>query len=177
MLVEHRAQRQFCPRVSLAFAGMGYTHYFRYEPNHPSFRAGWAQMVRDAQRIVERVQAAGVVIEGFDDEPPVSTARIAFDSDEEEELDGESFVISPTAEQEVVRTFCKTERFPYDLAVTAILLRCRLIAPDAFWFGSDGDWDDDWDEDATWPSTGLSTRGLVAELFGECPAESPFSEF
>lgn len=154
---------------------MGYTHYFRYEPNQPGFRAGWPRMVQDAQRIVERVQAAGIVIEGLDSEPPVSIARIAFDGDEE--LAGESFIISPTSEQDVVQNFCKTGRFPYDLAVTAILLRCRLIAPDAFCFGSDGDWNDDWAEDATWPSTGLSTRGLVAELFGECPAESPFSEF
>ena len=155
---------------------MGYTHHFRYEPDRPGFRDGWARMVLDARRIVDRVQAAGIVIEGFDGAPPVSDARIAFNGDEEEELDGESFVISPAAGQGVVRTFCKTERFPYDLAVTAILLRCRLIAPGAFRFRSDGDWTDDWAQDATYPATGMSTRGLVTELFGACPAESPFAD-
>ena len=143
-------------------------------------------MVLDARRIVDRVRAAGVVIEGFGGKPPVSDAGIAFDGDEEAELDGESFVIRPalddippwgTNEQGVVEMFCKTESFPYDLAVTAILLRCRLIAPDAFQVASDGDWGDEWAQDATYPPTGMSTRGLVTELFGECPAESPLTEF
>jgi hypothetical protein len=51
------------------------------------------------------------------------------------------------------------------------------IASDAFQVVSDGDWDDEWAQDATYPPTGMSTRGLVAELFGECPAESPLAEF
>ena len=165
---------------------MGYTHYFRYEPDRAGFRDGWARMVDDARRIVERVGAAGVVIEGFGGKPPVSEVEIAFGGDEEEELAGESFTIVPNLadlpvwiprEEGVVRMFCKTERFPYDLAVTAILLRCRLIAPDAFRIHSDGDWDTDWGQDATYPPTGLSTRGLVAELFGGCPAQSPFTLF
>lgn len=118
--------------------------------------------------------------------PPVSTAGIAFDGDDTQELDGESFVISPTLddlpswdydEHGVVRTFCKTERFPYDLAVTAILLRCSSLVPDTFLVHSDGDWTEEWLRDATCPPTGMSARGLVTDLFGECPTESPFTSF
>ncbi|HEY4023791.1 MAG TPA: hypothetical protein VGM75_34265 [Pseudonocardiaceae bacterium] len=164
---------------------MGYTHYYRYAPNHPSFRAGWPQMVEDAQRIIDRVRGAGVVISGLGDAPPVSIDRIAFDGDGEAELTGESFVITPTLadlnsweydEHGVARVFCKTERFPYDLAVTAVLLRCRTIAPDVFALRSDGDWTDDWAQEATYPATGLNTRDLVAELFGDRPLESPFTD-
>jgi hypothetical protein len=54
--------------------------------------------------------------------------------------------------------FYKTERFPYDLAVTAISLRCRLTAPDAFQFRSDGGWTDGWAQEAIYSSTGMSTR-------------------
>lgn len=142
--------------------------------------------MRDAQRIVDRVRAAGVVIVGFGDAPPVSTSGIAFDGDDSEELDGESFVISPTLddlprwdydEHGVVRAFCKTERFPYDLAVTAVLLRCTSLAPNTFLLHSDGEWTEEWLRDATYPPTGLSSRGLVTDLFGECPTESPFSSF
>lgn len=163
---------------------MGYTHYYSYIPSHPSFEAGWPRVVADAERIVERVRAAGVLILGFDDAPAASVERIAFAGDDDNELSGESFVVTPRLddlykfqydERGVVTLFCKTERFPYDVAVTAILLRCRIIAPDAFIMHSDGDWDEDWGEEATYPDTGLNTRGLVAELFGDCPAESPFT--
>jgi hypothetical protein len=163
---------------------MGYTHHYRYSPEHPSFRDAWPQMVTDAQRIVDRVQDAGVIILGFDGIPPVSATGIAFGGDYTQELTAESFIISPSLERlrpwhyngaGVVQTFCKTERYPYDLAVTAILLRCRSIAPDAFFVSSDGDWDDDWSQDATHPPTGLSTRGVVTELFGDYPTASPFN--
>lgn len=163
---------------------VGYTHYYQYIPSHPSFQAGWSRMVADAERIVERVRAAGVLIFGFDDEPPASIDRIGFVGDDDNELSGESFVITPKLddlypsqhdENGVVRLFCKTERFPYDLAVTAIMLRCRIIAADAFVMHSDGDWAEDWGQPATYPDTGLSTRGVVAELFGDCPTDNPFT--
>lgn len=163
---------------------MGYTHYYRYAPGHPGFLAGWPRMVADAHRVVERVRAAGVVILGFDGEPAASIDRIAFAGDDDNELSGESFVITPKLdelydwqhdEHGVATLFCKTERYPYDLAVTAILLRCHLIAPDAFFLDSDGRWEDDWAREACWPATGLNTRDLVAELFGDRPTESPFT--
>jgi hypothetical protein len=75
---------------------MGYTHYYRYAPNHPRFRAGWPQLVTDAQRIVDRVRAAGVVILGFGDTPPVSAEGIALAGDYTQELHVEPFIVSPT---------------------------------------------------------------------------------
>lgn len=106
-----------------------------------------------------------------------------------DELPGEGLLIRPDVhglppwrhdEHDVVRMSCKTERFPCDVAVTAILLRCHLIALDAFLVNSDGDWDQEWAEDMTSPPTaGLSSRGLVAELFSvtpRSPAPSPTPE-
>jgi hypothetical protein len=52
-----------------------------------------------------------------------------------------------------------------------LLLRCHLLAPDAFAFHSDGRWDEDWQRPCY---NGLSGRGVVAELFGPTPAVSPF---
>lgn len=165
---------------------MGYTHYYRYVPEHPGFRAAWPRMVEDADRIIERVRSTGIFITGFDGKPAAGVDRIAFAGDDDNELSGESFVITPKLadldpwereKQGVVTNFCKTERYPYDVAVTAILLRCHLLAPDAFAIHSDGRWDEDWAQEACWPATGLNTRDLVAELFGDRPTESPFSRF
>lgn len=164
---------------------MGYTHYYRYASRHPSFQAAWPLMVADARRVIERVRSTGVFISGFDGRPAASIDRIAFAGDDDNELSGESFVITTKLddlydwehdEQGVVTVFCKTERLPYDVAVTAILLRCHLIAPDAFAFDSDGGWTDDWAQEACWPATGLNTRDLVAELFGDRPTASPFTK-
>jgi hypothetical protein len=52
-----------------------------------------------------------------------------------------------------------------------LLLRCHLLAPDAFAFHSAGRWDEDWQRPCY---NGLSGRGVVAELFGPTPAVSPF---
>lgn len=161
---------------------MGYTHYFRFDSGDPAFVGAWPAMVADAERIVDRVRAAGVVIEGSDDgSPPVTSEGIALGGSVEDEIDGEFFTLSPSSHRrkqknKVVQGFCKTEHFPYDVAVAAILLRCHLLAPEAFLISSDGDWDEDWGQDSTWPRTGLSARGLVAELFGDAPAESALSE-
>jgi hypothetical protein len=161
---------------------MGYTHYYRYDQGHPEFLASWPAMARDAGRIVDQLQAAGVIICGPDDgTPPVTPDGIALGGSVEDELDGELFEISPGSHKRknkprIVQGFCKTERFPYDVAVAAILLRCHILAPQAFLIASDGQWDEEWREDLTWPRTGLSARGLVAELFGDAPAESVLSD-
>lgn len=40
--------------------------------------------------------------------------------------------------------FCKTSRKPYDVAVSAILLRCHQLSPDALDIASDGGSDHEW---------------------------------
>jgi hypothetical protein len=165
---------------------MGYTHRYSYCTTAAAFQHAWPQMVADARRIVERVEAAGVVLrQPGDESPPVTDECILVNGEAAEELDGEPLVIRRTTggmqpagcdRTGNVRTFCKTHRFPYDLAVCAILLRCHRLAPEAFSIDSDGDWDDEWADGAQGPRVkGLSARGLVSELFGEIPAASPFT--
>ncbi|NUT34499.1 MAG: hypothetical protein HOV79_15635 [Hamadaea sp.] len=66
--------------------------------------------------------------------------------------------------------FCKSGYRRYDLAVTAILLRCRMLAPGDFRIASDGTWDD-WDTPIA--DCMPSTRRLTADLFGPLP-DRPF---
>lgn len=163
---------------------MGYTHYYRYNPNHPAFQSAWPQMVADASLIVTQVQAAGITILGFDNIPPVTPTGIALAGDYNNELHAEPLIISPTTatlrpwlydENGTVRTFCKTERFPYDSAVAAILLRCHTLAPTTFALTSDGTWETDWLKNTTYPPTSLSPRTLLSTLFAATPTESPFT--
>lgn len=62
--------------------------------------------------------------------------------------------------------FCKTDGQPYDLAVTATLLRCHLLLPEAFLITSEGDWTADWQP----------ARRLVKRLFGATVTTTPFSD-
>ncbi|URN05400.1 hypothetical protein LUW74_20150 [Actinomadura madurae] len=117
--------------------------------------------------------------------PPVTDERILFTGSVADELDGEPLEIRPTPDHRQpyqydparsIRTFRKTNRHPYDLAVCAVLLRCHMLAPEAFSIDSDGEWDDEWANGATKPPPlGLSPRALVAELFGDIPTANPFT--
>lgn len=165
---------------------MGYTHRYAYRSADPSFRAAWPRMVTDARLIVERVRAAGIALPEDEDTPAVDDERILVGGGDTEELDGDPLaiyrdpgVLPPfmVDERGVVRGFCKTDRCPYDLAVCTILLRCRLLAPDAFFIGSDGDWDGEWANGSGEPgSSGLGARVLITELFGQTPIDSPFTD-
>jgi hypothetical protein len=154
---------------------MGYTHYFDYEPTDPRFQRAWPQMVSDTRKIVARVHSAGIVLRNpFGAGPPVVSVdtAIALNGDETQDLSCEPLVLVPREDPPYRQYgFCKTGRFPYDLAVMAVLLRCHLLAPDAFTFHSDGRWDEDWQR--PWYN-GLSGRGVVADLFGSSPVASPF---
>ena len=66
---------------------------------------------------------------------------------------------------------CDTGRQPYDLAVTAVLLRCHLLLWADVMVRSDGGWDVEW---VCGVRVGQpSPRHLVTELFGTVPASSP----
>lgn len=147
---------------------MGYTHYFRYDPQAESYVAAWPTMLDDARKIVAaaNVPLTGGVGRG---EPEFNERWIWLNGVGN---DGhETFLIHGPGEEagkaiqdqrrwlgniDFVWQFCKTAQKPYDLVVTAILLRCAQLAPDAFTFSSDGNWDEDW----------LPGRALVRELFG-----------
>ena len=150
---------------------MGYTHYFRYQPTALDFATAWPQIVTDSQLICHAVTAAGVVLAG-----PLGTGTPVADPIDGISLNGSAergedhdtlTILSPQLGGSGHQSrFCKTERRPYDLAVTAILLRCRLLAPDEFRLASDGTWHE-W---AITTSRGLpSSRQLLADLFGPVP--------
>ncbi|MEO3830096.1 hypothetical protein [Actinomadura sp. B10D3] len=51
-----------------------------------------------------------------------------------------------------------------------------MLAPEAFYIDSDGDWDDEWANGATKPAPlDLGSRALVAELFGDVPTANPYT--
>ncbi|MFE7485138.1 hypothetical protein [Streptomyces sp. NPDC057552] len=87
--------------------------------------------------------------------------------------DYETFAIELDPEFEDERgftySFCKTGGVrpkPYDMAVTAAMLRAHTLAPDCFAIDSDGDWDQEW----------VHARAIHRMLFGTDPGmESPFT--
>jgi hypothetical protein len=160
---------------------MGYTHYWSLPPGDPRYAMVWPVIVEDTRRIVDAVRDLGVVIAGPDGHrrPVLAvSAGIAFNGDATTDLDYETFAVAapgfggpPRAE------FCKTGRRPYDLAVAAVLLRCRLMLPGVFLIGSDGDWDREWltgVADVAGPAAGIGARRLLADLFGDIPRDNPF---
>lgn len=164
---------------------MGYTHYWAYRPDHPAYRQGWPAIVDAAGRIATRVGRSGITIAGLDGhgQPRLDIAGgVGFNGDGTIDLHCETFVLTPPQEPTEVSQheswFCKTNRLPYDVAVTGLLLFCQQLLPEVFTIGSDGDWDREWAHGAgCWQPdparTQLSARGLVAELFGISPTASP----
>lgn len=131
---------------------MGYTHYWK----HPELPADlFAEIGRDARVIVGTVRARGIGIAGWDGtgEPEFSDEAISFNGVDPD--DYETFTLTPEATE---FNFTKTGERPYDLAVTAVLLRVAALAAKhdvKFEFWSDGDLDTDW----------ADGRQLVAEVF------------
>ena len=77
--------------------------------------------------------------------------------------------------QPTATAFCTTGRKPYDLAVSAILLRCALLLPQAFAISSDGAWDREWAYGATPGAAAppLGARAVIADLFDLRPPDNP----
>ena len=160
-----------------------YTHHWVYQPGHPRYHQVWPTILEDSRRIIEQVRHAGIVIAGPDGyrRPALDPADgIGFNGDATSDLDGNPFQLLaplPTHPRGIptARTSCTTRRKPYDLAVAAVLLRCRILLPDVFHIRSDGVWDIEWACGATTASggTGIGARRLVADLFGEVPDTDP----
>lgn len=149
---------------------MGYTHYYCYPPQDPGYARMWPTLVADTEAITERVRQLGIGIAGPSGHgaPMVNDVWIAFNGEAAKNWDYESFVLDPPGSHRTctpprVWAFCKTGRRPYDLAVTAVLLRAQLLGPALFAIASDGTWHQDW-----WRA-----RTLVGELFEAYPTASP----
>jgi hypothetical protein len=156
---------------------VSYAHYWSVRRSDPAYATAWPGIIDDTRRIIEAVRGLGVVVAGPDGHrrPVLDPTRgIAFNGDATTGLRYESFVLAPPtlpvqpAKPRYSWAFCKTDEQPYDLAVTAVLLRCRLLLPGVFLIASDGEW-------AQGVQPGLpSARSLVGDLFGDVPADSPF---
>ncbi|MDT0307250.1 hypothetical protein RM780_09775 [Streptomyces sp. DSM 44917] len=168
---------------------MGYTHYFGYAPLTEDFGDAWPDMVVDAWLIVDHLTARGIRIAGPDGEggPIIEPGHIALNGAGDEAHEPliilprpptaaeDPFLAREYTRQRFVRDFCKTSRKPYDVAVAAVLLRCHQRAPGAFAIGSDGGWDQEWRRGAfpASPAGNLSARGVVEDVFGPTPTDSP----
>ncbi|HTZ62681.1 MAG TPA: hypothetical protein VMB51_01100 [Solirubrobacteraceae bacterium] len=183
---------------------MGYSHYFAYDPRAEPFIAAWPRMVADAAVIATHVQnVLGVRLAGGTGEgpPEIDERRIWLNGPAEQQLDHDTFLIdlapchaggvhatlaqrrrtrqrSEFERRGFVLDSCKTNRKPYDIAVTSILLRCRHLAPNAFVIASDGAWEREWQHgalhwDAACP-TSVGPVDVLATLFAqiERPAAS-----
>lgn len=166
---------------------VGYTQFWSFAPESPEFKAAFGRMVVDAKKILDAVQARGIALGDGTGEPgtkpELNERYITFNGvgDEAcETFEIDSLPPTPPTDPEdrwsahayeqyrnqgYVWTFCKTQARPYDLAVTAVLLRCYQLCPDAFVLSSDGDWTSDW----------VPARDLVIELFGKLYARDPLS--
>lgn len=144
---------------------MVYTHYWAYQPNSPQFTAIFPRLVADSRDILGHLSDLGVSLAGPTGigEPLLNEAIITVNGTRPDT--GENFVLAPgsgsgiaahTTDGTAFRMdWCQTRRQPYDLAVTAILLRAAQLAPQHVALASDGSWQHDWD----------AAHQLLIELF------------
>lgn len=150
---------------------MVYLHRFAFSPESDPFLAAWPKMVTDAQTICNVVRRSGVELAGTvgNGDPIFGEHYIALNGPRyDPKLKGSALVIDrrppdsfdPDFESYLWKGFilgdCDTEAKPYDLAVTAILLRCAQLCPPSFVITSDGSWDTDW----------APARSICQTLFG-----------
>lgn len=125
---------------------MGYTHYWSQKKTFT--RAEWAQVTGNMARIVLQAQHDGIkigdnfgeveLIGALLDENP-ETESVGFNGFGEDSY--ETFIIQRTRVKDCA-TFCKTDRRPYDAAVTACLCYLESIYPANIGAESDGRADD-----------------------------------
>ena len=139
---------------------MGYTHYWRADKT-TDWAAAYPEIQLDATKIVKAAKARGIKLGDAwgEGKPLITEGMLSLNGVGDE--GHESFVL-PTSLRDF--DFCKTARKPYDLVVTAILLRAAHHAPQGIEINSDGTWDE-------WKPA----RVLVEELFGGL-ARCPFDE-
>ncbi|HTJ71341.1 MAG TPA: hypothetical protein VL551_27620 [Actinospica sp.] len=145
---------------------MVYTHYWAYQPDSPQFTAIFPRLVADSRDILAHLADRGVPLAGPTGigEPLLNEAIIAVNGTRPET--GENFVLAPGSGSGIAAhtedgaafrmDWCQTRHLPYDLAVTAILLRAAHLAPRHVSLASDGSWPLDWDH----------ARQLLTALFG-----------
>ena len=158
---------------------MGYTHYWR----RPQKNAGSAYMfgllALDAKKIIAQAEQDGIRIRNGhgEGEPEFNEAYFSINGDASHYVEGrdlahETFcwegipsISEHRKDEPETFDFCKTAYKPYDVVVTAILIRAKHIYGDCVSISSDGDW-----ESIFW----AYGRKLYEQVFGEF-AECPFT--
>lgn len=150
---------------------MGYTHSWKSNPAAASYRQGFAELAADTTRLVASARRRGIKVAGGDGSgaPEIGKELIFLNGRGEDAC--ESFVLElepEEKEQDWLQMpedwrweFCKTNQYPYDALVCAILIRADLLLEGAISISSDGSW-------ADW----LPGRELYQAVFGEaalCP--------
>lgn len=161
---------------------MGYTHYWKWNTlPDPGRFAQWSEDVKtliDSLFLYPELTGGALNICGPDGtgSPVLTATKVAFNGDEAEDEAHESFIIdlhSPKPlsallgatfpdDMALFDSFCKTAREPYDLVVTAALIRLAHHFPDVE-ISSDG-WLEDWQEGSQ----------LCQQIFGS--GAIPFSD-
>jgi hypothetical protein len=166
---------------------MGYTHYWKYNPNEilnteelrERFRfavdiINKAHKMIKKDKFIHKGQAGGF----YDDQPciirgglgegipMINESQVWFNGDAKKGLDHETFDIKWYPYEGIDNGFCKTARKPYDILVCVSLLAFKhaFDNPDVFTFSSDGD-NAEWEE-----AKDLFTRitgSFVGEIFPE----------
>ena len=104
-----------------------YTHYFSIE--EPTlWEAAWPQLIEDANLIIE---LANIPLEQRNDHSNPSIERGIWINDVQDDAH-EPFILSKFGSADETG-FCKTARKPYDLVVSAILMRTKMLAGDGFY--------------------------------------------
>ncbi|MFE4263387.1 hypothetical protein [Streptomyces sp. NPDC056883] len=150
---------------------MGYTHSFAYTSQAEAFRSNWLQLRVDAAAVVDFAKKAGVVLAGPDGTglPVISEDLIAFNGRGDEGCEHFRLELSPRRLSQFgpfVWSFTKTAGLPYDMAVTAVLLRAHTLMPEVFAINSNGDWNEDWQE----------ARAIHQALFGDPGTGDPLTD-
>ncbi|MEU3904201.1 hypothetical protein AB0F20_10315 [Streptomyces goshikiensis] len=151
---------------------MGYTHSFAYAPQSETFRATWLRLRLDAAAVIDFAKAAGIQLAGPDGRglPVVSEGMIAFNGQGEGACEFFRIELTPSRLSKsgpFVWNFTKTAAKPYDMAVTAVLLRAHTLMPDHFAINSNGEWSD-------W----MEARAINEALFTDTPPPTgePFTD-
>ncbi|RMZ68690.1 hypothetical protein GMOD_00002485 [Pyrenophora seminiperda CCB06] len=140
---------------------MGYTHSWSFFGELPE--KAWAQVIEDAKTIV-KVAGIPLIGKGGCNAPPVPVIDvdkgIYLNGDVENGDEFEDFDFNNRDNS----NWCKTGRRPYDLVVTAILLRAWMILGPFIHISSDGEWDE-------W----MPARDLVGKQWPEEEITRPMS--
>ncbi len=160
---------------------MGYTHYWKRPRNNSGSPEMFGRLALDVKKIIKQAELDGIRIRNAygEGEPEFNEAYFGINgdasafSDDGRDLAHESFVWEgiPTIkewrkDEPESFDFCKTNYKPYDVVVTAILIRAKHIYGDCVSISSDGDW-----ESIHWVPSSI----LYEQVFGEVAA-CPFDK-